>query len=414
MPMRNVLLIAFNFPPLTGSSGIQRTLRFAQYLPQFGWNPIVLTVSASAYERSDPDSVSQIPPGCEVVRVPCLDTARHLSFRGRYLERLSLPDRWASWTWLGARMGARVCARRDVAAIWSTYPIASAHRLGALVAARTGLPWVADFRDPMAQDDYPPEPARWQAFQRIESAAAQQAARLVFVTASALQTYRTRYAQLPPERFALLENGYDEAVFEQAGALARSPRTGGPLVLLHSGIVYPSERDPTFLFEALGALKRAGRIEPGEFVIRFRAAVHDDLLSSLAKANGVSEFIEIAPAIPYVQAIAEMLEVDGLLAMQGRNCNDQVPAKLYEYFRAGRPILGLADPHGDTGRAMLGAGVKSVCALEEAADIGTTLRGFLDAVRGGAVTPVDSQLVSRFSRRALTGRLAAILDEVSA
>ena len=49
--MKRVLMIAFHFPPLAGSSGIQRTLRFARHLPQFGWEPLVLTAHPRAYER---------------------------------------------------------------------------------------------------------------------------------------------------------------------------------------------------------------------------------------------------------------------------------------------------------------------------------------------------------------------------
>src|SRR5690606_32258303 len=146
--MRKVLLIAYHFPPVAGSSGVQRTLRLAQYLPEYGWQPIVLTVQSSAYDRIDASSLAEIPPSCEVVRTPCLDARRHLSLRGRYPRFAALPDRWASWRLWGVRQGLRLVRHHAVDALWSTYPIATAHQIGAAIARRSRKPWIADFRDP--------------------------------------------------------------------------------------------------------------------------------------------------------------------------------------------------------------------------------------------------------------------------
>lgn len=411
--MRPVLLIAYHFPPLSGSSGLQRTLRFAQYLPEFGWQPIVLTVRPEAYEQTDERSLAQVPAGCEVVRTRCLDAGRHLSIRGRYPAFAALPDRWASWQLWAARAGERLARERGVRAIWSTYPIATAHKIGATLARRTGLPWIADFRDPMAQQGYPADPRRWQAFKRIEEAAAEQASRLVFVSPSALELYRGRYPGTPPERFVLIENGYDESSFDGLPTVAVK-KQGEPPVLLHSGIVYPSERDPGALLEALGRLARDHRIEPGDFLIRFRAPVHEGLLRTLADRHGVSAFIDIQPAIAYREALSEMLGADALLVMQGANCNEQIPAKLYEYLRAGRPIFGLADPAGDTGRTLAGLGYPLVTPLESADAIERALPAFLQALRAGTLPIAQRAVVDRYSRRTLTGRFAALLDQVAA
>jgi glycosyltransferase involved in cell wall biosynthesis len=265
----------------------------------------------------------------------------------------------------------------------------------------------------MAQEGYPADPRRWQAFKRIEEAAAAQASRLVFVSPSALELYRDRYPGTPPERFVLIENGYDESSFDGLPAVAGREQ-GAPPVLLHSGIVYPSERDPGALFEALGRLARGHRIAPGDFVIRFRASVHEGLLRTLAERHGVSAFIDIKPAIAYRDALSEMLGADALLVMQGANCNEQIPAKLYEYLRAGRPIFGLADPAGDTGRTLAGLGYPLVTPLESAEAIERALPAFLQALRAGTLPIAQRAVVDRYSRRTLTGRFAALLDQVTA
>lgn len=98
--VKRVLMIAFHYPPLRGSSGIQRTLKFSQYIPEFGWEPIVLTAHSRVYSSTDSDQVREISDR-KIYRAFALDTSKHLSFMGRYPRFLSLPDRWVSW-WLGA------------------------------------------------------------------------------------------------------------------------------------------------------------------------------------------------------------------------------------------------------------------------------------------------------------------------
>ena len=163
-PLRRVLMVAYHFPPLAGSSGIQRTLRFVQHLPALGWQPLVLTADPRAYERTSPDLLPDVPAGTVVRRAFALDTARQLSWKGRYLDALARPDRWMSWRFDGVRQGLQLIREFKPELIWSTYPIPTAHRIGLELHRRSGLPWVADFRDPMAQDGYPADPRLWAAW----------------------------------------------------------------------------------------------------------------------------------------------------------------------------------------------------------------------------------------------------------
>ncbi len=153
--------------------------------------------------------------------------------------------------------------------------------------------------------------------------------------------YRERYPEVAPERAVLIENGYDEESFAglEISATAKGPLNPSRITLLHSGVVYPSERNPTELFRAMRALQDAGQISAARFVLRLRAAAHEEWLSSLAVEHGVAELIELAPPLPYREALEEMLRADGLVVLQADNCNAQIPAKLYEYLRCRRPIL---------------------------------------------------------------------------
>jgi hypothetical protein len=411
--VRRALLVAFHFPPLAGSSGVQRTLRFAQHLPALGWQPLVLTASPMAYERSSPDLAAELPADLVVERAFALDSARHLAFRGRYVLASARPDRWVSWRFDAVRRGLRMIERYRPELIWSTYPIATAHVIGATLQRRSGLPWVADFRDPMAQDGYPPDPQTWADYERIERQALMQARASTFTTPGAAALYRRRYPQFA-DRIEVLENGYDEPSFAavESEGLVPQPLNPGRLTLLHSGIVYPSERDPSHLFQALQQLARAGVVTPDRLRVRFRAAVHDGPLLQIAQRHEVAGFIECCPPIGYRAALKEMMQADGLLVLQASNCNEQIPAKLYEYLRAQRPVLALTDPTGDTAGVLQRAGLHTIAPLDDAMRIAALLQAFID---GRLVEQVPgAAAVAAASRRGRSGELGRLFDRLAA
>ena len=406
--MKRLLMVAYHFPPLAGSSGIQRTLRFAKYLPEFGWEPIVLTAHPRAYERTSPELLAEIPKGTVVVRAPAFDTARHFSIRGRYPGFLARPDRWVSWLPGATVMGLSMIKRYKPDAVWSTYPIATAHLIGAALHKHSGLPWVADFRDPMAQEGYPSDPLTRKSFLQIEERAANEAKLCTFTTPGAARLYAQRYPHAA-NRFRVVENGYDEETFEGITP-GGAPLNPGKITLLHSGIVYPSERDPTQLLQSVRTLIDAGQISTTQFCIRFRASMHEAFLQTLVDKFNLSDCIELLPPVSYNEALDEMVRADVLLIMQAANCNDQIPAKLYEYLRAGRPILALTDPVGDTAKVLREAGISAIAPLDQVGAIGDILCKVL-AARDGGTLPAPEK-VKTCSRRHRTKCLAQLLTEI--
>jgi hypothetical protein len=402
-------MIAFHFPPFVGSSGVQRTLRFVQQLPRFGWQPIVLTAHPRAYESTSQDLLRDVPENVVVERAFALDTARHLAIGGRYPGILARPDRWKSWSLGAVPAGLRLIRQHRPAIIWSTYPIATAHRVADRLHRMSGIPWVADFRDPMAQDGYPEDPKTWAAFERIERSAISNAACAIFTTRGAAGMYRSRYPE-NADRIRVIENGFDEESFN--GIAGGAPLIAGKTTLLHSGVIYPVERDPTQFFGTLATLWKSGRISPDSLRVRFRAPAHDKVILGIAERLGVAPFVECLPSIPYREALGEMMRADGLLVMQAANCNEQIPAKVYEYLRAQRPMLGLTDPKGDTADLMLRAGVRHIAPLDVPDRIAETLLDFLAGLREGRVAAPARDLVSQHSRLSRTSELAEILRTI--
>jgi glycosyltransferase involved in cell wall biosynthesis len=417
MVNKRVLMIAYHYPPMRGSSGIQRTLKFSQYLPQSGWGPVMLSAHPRAYANPGDDQLADIPAGVPVTRAFALDTARHLAIGGRYAGFLALPDRWASWCLGAIPAGWRLIRRHRPAVIWSTYPIASAHLIGLVLQRLTGLPWVADLRDPMTDVSYPSDPRTRRVFQWIERKTIERCTVAVCTTPGAIKTYEARFPAIPRDRFRLIENAYDEENFaeaERGGAAAAPGAHGGPLTLVHSGIIYPSERDPVPLFQALAALKQQGAVSAASLRVVLRATAHDDYLAGLIAEHGIADLVQLAPHVPYRTALAEMLNADGLLILQASNCNHQVPAKLYEYLRARRPILALTDSDGDTAATLRQAGIDSIAPLDQKDAIIAALPRFLEQVRRGTAPLAPAAVIAAHSRRARTEQLAQLLDQVAA
>jgi glycosyltransferase involved in cell wall biosynthesis len=410
-----VLMVAFHFPPQRGSSGIQRTLKFAQYLPASNWQPLILTAHPRAHAGTT-SGADGLPAGLVVRRAFALDTARHLAVKGRYTRLLALPDRWVTWCLGAVPAGLAMIRRYRPQVLWSTYPIASAHLIGLALHTITKLPWIADLRDPMLDAVHPADPLVRRVAGWIEAKTIRAATRVVCTTPGAVRHYRQLFNDVPPERFCLIENGYDDEDFDAAEADARAlvKPAGGPLTMLHSGIVYPLERDPKPLFAALASLLMDGRLTPARFQLVLRAPVHEAFLQALIAEYGIASLVKIAPPLPYRAALAEMLGADALLLLQAANCNDQVPAKLYEYLRANKPLLALTDPQGDTWAAVRAAGIDTLAPLDDAEKIGAALLQFIALAEAGQA-PLAPEAVRRsHARSARTVQLAALLDAVVA
>jgi glycosyltransferase involved in cell wall biosynthesis len=412
---RTVLLVAFHFPPQTGSSGVLRALKFCRYLPQHGWKSVVLTAHPRCYDRVEPSQLGEIPPDTAVYRAFGLDTQRHLAIRGRYLRALALPDRWVTWGLAGVASGLAAMARRRIDVILTTYPIASAVLMGAMLHLITGKPWVADLRDPMTEERYPPDATTRAVYRWIERLAVRRARYLVFTTPAASRMYLARYPELRRgrPRCVVLGNGFDEADFRELRPMPSAPPNGGPLRLVHLGLLYPKERDPLPFFRALARLKTAGRLDSARTRIELRASGYDDLHAAAVRRLGIDDLVHLVPPLPYRQALQDAADADMLVLFQAASCDHQIPAKAYEYLRLGKPILALTSQTGDTAALLNETGGATVVDMADEDAIYTALPAILDSVREGRHPRPSPGLTRKFERAEQVGQLAALLDEAS-
>jgi len=410
--MKKVLLIAYHFPPIRVSSGIQRTLSLTRYLNEHDWQPSVLSIAPRAYEKTCDDQLADVPAHIEVKQAAGWDTARHLSISGRYLRFMAMPDRWVSWLFGGVASGLAMIRKNKPDVIWSTYPIATAHLIGLALHRLTGVPWIADCRDSMTEENYPVNPAQRKIYRWIERQVIKHASRIIFTTQGTRQMYMARYPQIESSHFVVIPNGYDEEIFLAAEQeLVKQSSEGGKLTLVHSGVLYPSERDPTVFFDALSELKQEGKISADRLNIVLRATGHDNIFQPMLKERSIDDLVSLAPGVAYIEALQEMLNVDGLLLFQAANCNHQVPAKLYEYFRSAKPIFALTDKEGDTAETIYEAGIDNIVDLMNKDEIKEGLIDFIEQLKVGAARVADVDITTAYSRQTLVAEFAKVFDD---
>jgi glycosyltransferase involved in cell wall biosynthesis len=227
--------------------------------------------------------------------------------------------------------------------------------------------------------------------------------------------YTERYPEKTATTWSVIENGFDEENFRDAELRLdpRPLRQSGRIKLLHSGILYPQERDPRPFFAALRRLKESGEISQDRLQVVLRATANDSQYRPMLSEAGLTDIVELAPSVGYSDALQEMLQADGLLLFQAANSNHQIPAKLYEYLRSGRPIFALTDPKGNTASVLRSAEATDIVNIADADEIASGLQRLLGAIRNGTAEGTRRAIANLHSRHARTKELASLLDTVA-
>jgi glycosyltransferase involved in cell wall biosynthesis len=296
-------------------------------------------------------------------------------------------------------------------AIWSTFPIATAHRIGMTLSRLSGLPWVADFRDSMTEDNYPRDRTERLACRRVERLTVERSRRVVFTTESTRRMYAERYPGVPPGQLLVIPNGYDEEDFSIIEADDRPTRTEGrPLRFIHAGLLYPDDRDPRPFFQTVARLKVEGALTQADVAIDLRASGNESYYEALIRELGIGSLVRLLPPLPHREALRDAARSDALLLFQAASCNHQIPAKVYEYLRLRRPILALTSHDGDTAAVLRGTGGATIVDIADTGAIHRVLPEFIQGVRAGTHPLAPVEAVERYSGRRQVGDLARCLD----
>lgn len=403
-----------------GGGGVQRSVKFVKYLPQFGWAPTVVAADDPSYWARDASLLGDIAPDTVVERLSPLrpNAARRLlswvtpeGTARRIADGVLIPDDRILWA-LRAALRAYTLARgRATGIIYTTSPPHSTHVSGLILKRMTGLPWVADFRDPWTGDFRYDPPSRWvrRAHTACERAILARADRIICITESARKSYISGFG-IDPKRLVTIYNGFDSADFRPGSGRRRA--SAGRIVITHSGSFYGTYF-PDLFVRALAAALAADESLARRVTVRFVGVMEGGMRERIdAMLPGRCVF---SGYLSHRDAIDAILESDiNLIALPARrDASYHVPGKLFEYLAAGRPILAVA-PRGETARIIESTGAGMVLSEGREGELSRALaRAIPKLARVGRRAP-DAALIAQYDRENLTARLAGVFDEIGA
>jgi len=393
-----------------------RTLKFTRYLAEFGWNPAVVTVDPKHYDTCDERLNQQIPSDVQVVRTPAINTKKAFSIKGRYLKACAIPDRFIGWLPYAVSAGRKLIREWEPNAIYSTSPIATSHMVAWTLKRMTGLPWVADFRDPWTEPELEQNP-RAPLF-RLESHLERQvlkvADRLIFTTAP-LRDYVLAHANTDlADKAVVIPNGYDEDDFAE---LPRILPERSPVLLTHTGLVDENYRSPVPLLRCIASLCDVGHVRRDGIRIQFvggGAYVRSEAFRKLVSELALDEVVIVRDRVKYTESLELQLRSHVLVLLQcGDDTRTLIPAKAFEYLRVGRPVLALV-PDSATSALLNETGGATVVDPADEGAIRTALLALIARAQAGNwSSTVNTAALQRYRRRELTLRLADVLSEAS-
>jgi len=402
---KTILMVAFDFPPSNAAS-VQRTLKFFEYLNEFGWTTILLTAKPTAYSLVDNNFEVELKENQFVYRATALDVHKHLSIKGKHISWMKTPDRWGSWIPFAINLGKKIIKRHQPDIIWSTFPTPSANVIASRLAKYSNKPWVADYRDPAPYIHT--TNGKWldKVHKKIDDLTFKNADKLIFATDASKKLYQSHYDC--HEKFAVIENGYDESNFIKAKALeANHPNifNNNKFSLYYAGGLYPNGRDPVPIFEAIAALKSEKILSDDNFELIFQGAGNGEAFQQKLKQLSIENTVSFIEPTSFLLALVNMTRANALLLIQDSRFNLQIPGKIFEYFRTGKSLLIKTDKKGAT--AELAKTAEQSVIVVNIDEITVAIKAFLTVKDRQSLTNV-----SIHSRKAKTEKLNRIIKEL--
>jgi len=428
--MRKVLVVAYIFPP-TATTGVHRTTKFAKYLPEFGWQPIVLTTGNSAYERIDRSLTAELSDELKVIRVKAFESAqacrlargalRSLGLESRFgaaidwrIESIfrgrSIPDEHAPWARKAIPVALEAVRQHDVDVIFTTSWPYSDHLVGMEVARQTGLPWVADFRDPwLANSNYhrDSEDALGCIEKKLEKNFVESASAIIGTSKHMVESFRKLYPGFSSQHFRLVRNGYDPENIPKT-ILEVTP---GPMKIGYVGAFYRT-RSPKSILAALAALREQG-VSPKEIQLAFVGNMGGT--ESYIQEYDLEQYCRVYGQLSFSDCYRAVADCHILWHLNPSEDAATIPGKTYEYLASGKWILASMPCTSESAQLLAAAGEGATFVEPDDVDEMTAaLRDLLARHEAGVLTCCrNAEYVEQFSRQRQAGLLADILNEVS-
>ncbi|WNJ21452.1 hypothetical protein [Pontibacter sp. G13] len=428
--MKRVLLITYYWPP-SGGAGVQRVLKFGKYFREFGWEPIVFTPENPSYPVTDASLESEVPSDLTVLKGPIWEPYEvYKRFTGKKKEEkvystfkakssiteqasvwirgnLFIPDARKFWIKPSIKYLTKYLKDHPVDAILSSGPPHTVHMIAKGIHEKTGLPWVADFRDPWTNIDFYDQLklSAWadKLHKSMEAS--------VVNTATGISTvswvWGKEFEAMGANQVAVITNGFDSEDFSEV-----KPQLEPKFVCSHIGFLNNDRNSPE-LWQAFGELVQEHPTLGEDLELRFIGETDPIAFYQLEQA-GLSDHVKRISYVPHSEVLSYTCSSQVLLLLVNDvpNVMGHIPGKTYEYVGSRRPILAIGPPEADFARVIRETESGTVCNFGDKDSMKAAILTYYEAYRQGALQNPDAA-TAQFTRRASTGHMAAWLDRLT-
>ena len=436
--MKRVLIISYYWPP-TGGSGVQRWVKFAKYLPSEGWQPVIYTPENPEQLAVDESLAAEVPEDAEIVKTRIIEPyelyKRVLRRSGHSKEAVevnpvnaqnkSLLQKAAMWIrgnlfrpdprclWIGpsVRFLKKYLAEHPVDLIVSTGPPQSMHMIGLRLSRETGIPWIADFRDPWTKIFYfkhlsmTSATEKWH--RKMEKKVLDKASAVVAVSPLVQQEFQ-EMTDTPVE---LITNGFDECDFSSEQCTEAYGGASEEFIITHTGL-FAADGNPTVLWDVLAEKCRTDEIFKKLLRIKLIGKTDDQILKALTDRGLEDSMINMGYQ-PHSVAVEQQRQASLLILPLRKEPEYKavLPGKLFEYLASQRPILGIGQPDGAMAMIVNETRTGTIIDWEDRKGLTQYIEQCWERHLEGRLSTEGADL-SRFTRRSLTRRMAGLFDKV--
>lgn len=436
--MKNVLMIAYYYPPFGGSA--QRTLKFTKYLYKFNWNPIVVTVKGGYFYTMDASLNEDVPKDIDIVRTYSFEieklgilskirnkkedadfiiTKKTIPFHIKVMQFMRdffcIPDEKIGWLPFALVESVKIIKKQKIEIIYSTSSPFTAHIVALLLKIILRKPWVTDFRDAWANNPTVSNPTYFhkRIKKMLEYMVLRNCDHIIANTSGLKSDFISLYSKIAEDKISVLYNGFDAADFMQNEYLNKTKNE--KFTITHVGTFYKQQSPVSFL-EALGQLFNKNPDLQKHFKIIFVGQF--DFYNRIAVSQLINKYslncIEIVGQVNHKKSIEYLLKSDVLLLTlySGQGTSAWIPSKLYEYLASNKYILALIE-NGNAAELIRTSKSGTVVSPNDIKLIENTIEELYSKWKNDKLDiGVDNKTVfSSFSRENLTLELSNILNK---
>ncbi len=425
------MILTYYWPPGSGP-GVQRWLKFSKYLPQFEVQPTVITVKNGSYPSVDASLLDDIPSDLEVHHTKTVEPfAIYNALRGKKGNSVEvgmgnlkskpsllssvanyvranyfIPDARKGWNSFAYKKALEVIDNEKPDCIITTGPPHSTHLVGERINKETGLPWIADMRDPWTTIYYNAFLNRTEQTMQKDKALED----LVLSNASAIVVASTAMKDEFSNRsknISFIPNGYDEEDFQGLKQIEHDK-----FILAYTGNL-KSNQNCASLWAALKELS-----ENSDFKMNFRLEVTgnvDEGIQSEWEKLGLSELIDVRPFVPHKESI-EIIHSAHMLLLpipSSENNKGIITGKIFEYLASRRPILSIGPKDGNAAEILSMCGKETMLDYSDKIGMRTMISSAYDRYKSGNLARVSGNEIYRnYSRLGCTEQLSNVINQL--